>query len=246
MDKIGMVDGDKVFEILLKEINLWAPSTRRWDRGYVRGLENAVGFIEQCKSVGPASQEVAQPEPTATPAPTQPEKCPTCDCPWNGYKCPHCDTDSAQPSEVGPFIEIIFDASNGPMNMVFVEVENEKGQSVNVGEWHDQAEGYSALRIPLGQSTAGSQEQLRELQELVSEMFEIFDEDSYGCDCGTNELGTCFFCRGQKVNNEFKDFIKTNALTASPASCHCSGLHRVFMKLKPPPQKKPARKGESK
>ncbi len=48
----------------------------------------------------------------------------------------------------------------------------------------------------------------RELQELVSEMFEIFDEDSYGCDCGTNELGTCFFCRGQKVNNEFKDFIK--------------------------------------
>ena len=67
-----------------------------------------------------------------------------------------------------------------------------------------------------GQSTAGSQEQLRELQELVSEMFEIFDEDSYGCDCGTNELGTCFFCRGQKVNNEFKDFIKTNALTASP------------------------------
>lgn len=63
-----------------------------------------------------------------------------------------------QPSEVGTFIEIIFDASNGPMNMVFVEVENEKGQSVNVGEWHNQAEGYSALRIPLGQSTAGSQE----------------------------------------------------------------------------------------
>ncbi len=177
-----------------------------------------------------------QPEPTATPAPTQPEKCPKCgrtDCtsgdstglcgageffdPENpALKCQHINLAPTQPSEVGPFIEIIFDASNGPMNMVFVEVENEKGQSVNVGEWHDQAEGYSALRIPLGQSTAGSQEQLRELQELVSEMFEIFDEDSYGCDCGTNELGTCFFCRGQKVNNEFKDFIKTNALTASP------------------------------
>ncbi len=158
-------------------------------------------------------------------------------------KCQYINLSPTQPSEVGPFIEIIFDASNGPMNMVFVEVENEKGQSVNVGEWHDQAEGYSALRIPLGQSTAGSQEQLRELQELVSEMFEIFDEDSYGCDCGTNELGTCFFCRGHKVNNEFKDFIKTNAITASLASCHCSGPSPCIHEVKAPASKEASQEG---
>ncbi len=88
------------------------------------------------------------------------------------------------------------------------------------------------------------QEQLRELQELVSEMFEIFDEDSYGCDCGTNELGTCFFCRGQKVNNEFKDFIKTNALTASPASCHCSGPSPCIHEVKAPASKEASQEGK--
>ncbi len=96
-------------------------------------------------------------------------------------KCQYINLSPTQPSEVGPFIEIIFDASNGPMNMVFVEVENEKGQSVNVGEWHDQAEGYSALRIPLGQSTARSKEgRLREALEKIARM-----PQSESCiDCG--------------------------------------------------------------
>ncbi len=209
--------------------------------------------------------------------------------------CVKCGAEPTQPSEVGTFIEIIFDASNGPMNMVFVEVENEKGQSVNVGEWHDQAEGYSALRIPLGQSTARSQEgrvkeleaQILDLKQLVDQgrkladkQLEVHAQESQtflseitklsGQEGRLRELLTtakdlldqtdnsdyfdpscsdCYFYHADskdysKLLDDGQDsklcewhtlyvqwLKKIEALTASPASCHCSGpspcIHEV-------------------
>ena len=119
----------------MKEIKLWAPSTRRWDRGYVRGLENAVLFIEQCKSVGPASQEVAQPEPTATPAPTQ-------------------------PSEVGPYKTV--PSISCPGFYTLQENRINIFGPAKLRECHDYM-AYARKGFALGQSTARSQEgRLRE------------------------------------------------------------------------------------
>lgn len=46
------------------------------------------------------------------------------------------------------FIDIVFDGPPGPQSGRFVEVENEKGESISVGEWIERADGYWVLRIP--------------------------------------------------------------------------------------------------
>ena len=47
-------------------------------------------------------------------------------------------------------IDIVFDGPPGPESGRFVEVENENGQSVNLGEWIQRPDGYSALRFGPG------------------------------------------------------------------------------------------------
>ena len=44
-------------------------------------------------------------------------------------------------------VNIIFDGPPGPEGGRFVEVENDAGQSVKVGEWLDSEDGYVKLRI---------------------------------------------------------------------------------------------------
>ena len=44
-------------------------------------------------------------------------------------------------------IRIVFDGPNGPRPGRFVEVENEKGASICVGEWHTRLDGLHELRI---------------------------------------------------------------------------------------------------
>lgn len=46
------------------------------------------------------------------------------------------------------FIDIVFDGPPGSVSGRFVEVENEKGASINPGEWIERPDGLWALRIP--------------------------------------------------------------------------------------------------
>jgi hypothetical protein len=51
--------------------------------------------------------------------------------------------------EMGGYIDIVFD---GPPSMPaprFVEVENDEGESIKVGEWIERPDGLWVLRIPL-------------------------------------------------------------------------------------------------
>jgi len=45
------------------------------------------------------------------------------------------------------FVDIVFDGPPGPESGRFVEVENERGRSVDIGEWVHRPDGYWALRI---------------------------------------------------------------------------------------------------
>lgn len=46
------------------------------------------------------------------------------------------------------YIDVVFDGPPGPTAGHFIEVEDEHGRSINVGEWIDRKDGYFALRIP--------------------------------------------------------------------------------------------------
>ena len=45
-------------------------------------------------------------------------------------------------------IDIVFDGPPGPEAGRFVEVEDEDGKSIKVGEWIQRDDGFWALRIP--------------------------------------------------------------------------------------------------
>jgi hypothetical protein len=45
-------------------------------------------------------------------------------------------------------IRIVFDGPNGPEAGRFVEVEDANGRSIDVGTWHERADGNWELRIP--------------------------------------------------------------------------------------------------
>lgn len=47
----------------------------------------------------------------------------------------------------GKFVDIVFDAPPGHESGRFVEVEDETGKSITLGEWIRRPDGYWALRI---------------------------------------------------------------------------------------------------
>lgn len=49
-------------------------------------------------------------------------------------------------------IDIVFDGPPGPNSGRFVEVEDEAGRSVDVGDWIERRDGYWALRIQISTS----------------------------------------------------------------------------------------------
>jgi energy-coupling factor transporter ATP-binding protein EcfA2 len=51
-------------------------------------------------------------------------------------------------TEAPRFIDVVFDGPPGHESGRFVEVEDESGASVSVGEWVDRGNGLWALRIP--------------------------------------------------------------------------------------------------
>jgi len=55
------------------------------------------------------------------------------------------------------YIDIVFDGPPGPEGPRFVEVEDEQGRSIKVGEWLQRPDGYWVLRIPKDTFDAGAQ-----------------------------------------------------------------------------------------
>jgi hypothetical protein len=52
-----------------------------------------------------------------------------------------------------PHIDIVFDGPPGPEGPRFVEVEDEQGRSIKIGEWVQRDDGYWVLRIKREQLT---------------------------------------------------------------------------------------------
>lgn len=50
------------------------------------------------------------------------------------------------------FVDIVFDGPPGHEAGRFVEVENDKGESISLGDWKKREDGYWALRIWKGHS----------------------------------------------------------------------------------------------
>ena len=48
------------------------------------------------------------------------------------------------------FVDIVFDGPPGPEAGRFVEVENDKGQGINFGDWRQRDDGYWVLRVYRG------------------------------------------------------------------------------------------------
>ncbi len=46
------------------------------------------------------------------------------------------------------YIDIVFDKLPGPNGCIFIEVENDTGKSIRIGEWVEREDGFAALRIP--------------------------------------------------------------------------------------------------
>lgn len=49
----------------------------------------------------------------------------------------------------GRFVDVVFDGPPGHDGGRFIEVEDESGASISIGEWVDRGDGYFALRIPI-------------------------------------------------------------------------------------------------
>ncbi len=46
------------------------------------------------------------------------------------------------------YIDIVFDKLPGPNGCIFIEVENDTGKSIRIGEWVEREDGFAVLRIP--------------------------------------------------------------------------------------------------
>ena len=58
------------------------------------------------------------------------------------------------------------------------------------------------------QGVAQSAKEVEELKELVTNLWEWMDEANEGCDCGTDELGSCAYCQGSEVRKKFYADLK--------------------------------------
>lgn len=53
------------------------------------------------------------------------------------------------PTALADAVHIVFNGLPGPVAPRFIECETPDGRSVRAGEWHERADGYCELRIPL-------------------------------------------------------------------------------------------------
>lgn len=47
------------------------------------------------------------------------------------------------------YVDIVFDKLPGPDGSTFIEVENDKGEGIRLGEWVSRPDGYAVLRLPM-------------------------------------------------------------------------------------------------
>jgi len=53
------------------------------------------------------------------------------------------------------YIDVVFDGPPGPESGRFVELEDDHGRSIDLGEWIQRPDGFWALRLPWGDEEAG-------------------------------------------------------------------------------------------
>lgn len=61
--------------------------------------------------------------------------------------CPYCDITEEYEKSLPKHIDFVFDGPPGPEAGRFVEVEDDKGASIRIGEWVQRDGGHWALRI---------------------------------------------------------------------------------------------------
>jgi hypothetical protein len=62
-------------------------------------------------------------------------------------ECEYCDATAEYEASLPKHIDIVFDGPPGPEAGRFVEVENDTGASISIGEWVQRPDGYWVLRI---------------------------------------------------------------------------------------------------
>lgn len=71
------------------------------------------------------------------------------------------------PSDAAPYTDIVFDGPPGPVCGRFVEVENEKRESISFGEWVGRDDGYWVLRIPTLAAVRAERDEAQAQNELL-------------------------------------------------------------------------------
>jgi len=61
--------------------------------------------------------------------------------------CPYCDATAEYEAGLPKHIDIVFDGPPGPEAGRFVEIENDKGESISLGDWRKREDGYWVLRF---------------------------------------------------------------------------------------------------
>lgn len=82
----------------------------------------------------------------------------------------------APPKPSAPFIDIVFDGPPSHDSGRFVEVEDESGKSISIGEWVKRDDGYWTLRVPSAPSMQAEIDRLRALNgDLRAALKEALD-----------------------------------------------------------------------
>ncbi len=101
------------------------------------------------------------------------------------------------------YIDVVFDGPPGPTAGRFVEVENELGASIKVGEWIKRADGFWVLRI------SNMHELIKKLGKALKDASEHLDY----CGYGDNWESECALERGldkdiEKAVRAYEEYYK--------------------------------------
>ena len=119
------------------------------------------------------------------------------------------DVPSPPSGKEGDFIDFVCDGPPGPEGGRFVEVENEKGESINVGEWI-QKDGYWVLRVFITPEKPPQVEYEALLKEALLLLKQASD-DKYGFEATC--CGVIKYCKWHEAYFKFEKEIKNGPLS---------------------------------